>query len=87
MVKGNTRRVVVVKSPDEKLFEQAIFLLREDALSGGGVSDSELLRQAREACRNSDAKRPVRLQRLMWFLCGVGSCSLLWALAAVISHP
>ena len=32
MVKGVTRQVVVVKSPDPKLFEQAIFLLREEAL-------------------------------------------------------
>ena len=34
MVKGVARRVVVVKSPDPKQFEQAIFLLREEALSG-----------------------------------------------------
>ena len=31
MVKGVSRRVVVVKSPDPKWFEQAIFLLREEA--------------------------------------------------------
>ena len=35
MVKGVTRQVVVVKSPDPKLFEQAIFLLREEALDQG----------------------------------------------------
>ena len=29
MVKGVTRRVVVVRAPDQKYFEQAIFLLRE----------------------------------------------------------
>ena len=31
MVKGVTRQVIVVKSPDPKLFEQAIFIMREDA--------------------------------------------------------
>ena len=30
LVKGVSRRVVVVKSPDPKLFEQAIFIVREE---------------------------------------------------------
>ena len=38
MVRGNTRQVIVVKSPDGKLFEQAFFLLREDALEHSGVT-------------------------------------------------
>ena len=41
MVKGNTRQVIVVKSPDPKLFEQAIFLLREDALEKQGLTRRE----------------------------------------------
>ena len=32
MVKGISRQVIVVRSPDQKLFEQAIFILREEAL-------------------------------------------------------
>lgn len=39
MVKGISRQVIVVRSPDPKLFEQAIFILREDALGKGGMSD------------------------------------------------
>ena len=31
MVKGISRLVIVVRSPDPKLFEQAIIILREDA--------------------------------------------------------
>ena len=31
MVKGINRQVIVVRSPDPSLFEQAIFLLRPDA--------------------------------------------------------
>ena len=30
MVKGTNRRVIVVKSPDPQVFEEAIFVLRED---------------------------------------------------------
>ena len=32
MIKGVSRRVVVVKSPDPRIFEQAIFIVREDFL-------------------------------------------------------
>jgi len=42
MVKGVARRVVVVKSPDPKQFEQAIFLLREDAISGEAPEEQVL---------------------------------------------
>ena len=44
MVKGTSRQVIVVHATEEKLFDQAIFLLREGA---GPVSDEALLREAR----------------------------------------
>ena len=31
MVKGISRQIILVHSPDKKLFEQAIFILRDDA--------------------------------------------------------
>ena len=34
MVKGISRRVVVVDSPDQRFFEQAIFVVRNDAVGG-----------------------------------------------------
>ena len=46
MLKGVTRQVIVVRSPEGKLFEQAIFLLRDDSLSHG-VGEQELLDEAR----------------------------------------
>ena len=45
MVKGVSRQVIVVPSPDPELFEQAIFILRDDAVAKG-VSDEMLLKQA-----------------------------------------
>ena len=35
MVKGINKRVIVVKAPDPRLFEQAIFIMREDAFAEG----------------------------------------------------
>lgn len=43
MVKGISRRVIVVDSPDPQIFEQAIFILRTD---GGGISSQQLVDQA-----------------------------------------
>ncbi|MBQ2896017.1 MAG: translation initiation factor 2 [Oscillospiraceae bacterium] len=47
MVKGLSRRVIVVKAPDERIFEQAIFIIREDYAAQSGLSESDLLAQAR----------------------------------------
>mgnify|MGYP001024546997 CR=1 FL=1 len=48
MVKGTSRRVIVVDSPDPKLFEQAIFIVKNDAFSREGVTSQQVLG---EACR------------------------------------
>ena len=49
MVKGITRQVILVKSPDPKLFEEAIFIVKEEALAREGVRADQVLRQARQA--------------------------------------
>ena len=49
MVKGISKRVIVVKSPDPKVFEQAIFIIREDFAGQSGISEKDVLRQARAA--------------------------------------
>ena len=36
MVKGTSKRIVVVKSPDPKVFEEAIFIVKEDFLGRQG---------------------------------------------------
>ena len=49
LVKGISRRVIVVDSPDPQIFEQAIFILRTD---GGGVSSQQLVDQAVRIAKN-----------------------------------
>ena len=48
MVKGLSRRVIVVDSPDPHIFEQAIFIVRNDAMNRNGVTAQRLVD---EACR------------------------------------
>ncbi len=87
MVKGNTRQVIVVRSPDAKLFEQAIFLLKEDALKKHGVGERELLEQARRLSDGYIKKEPRRkrpLPPLFWLGLGAVPVGLAWALTLLI---
>lgn len=64
VVKGTARRIVVVKSPDKKVFEEAIFIVREDYMHSSGITQSELMRQAREAARGYVGRlRPTEKKR------------------------
>lgn len=83
VVKGLTRKVIIVKSPDPKIFEQAIFIVRDDYLSTQGVGQKELLRQAREAA-NDYAGNPggkcgrIRVPPVALTVLGAGAASAIW---------
>ena len=86
MVKGNTRQVIVVRSPDTKLFEQAVFFLKEDALEKHGIGEQELLEQARRLAGESikrESRKKRRLPPLFWLLAGAASVALPWILTLV----
>lgn len=44
--KGTSRRVVIVRGEDDSLFEQIIYVVRDDRVSGTGVSAEHVLREA-----------------------------------------
>ena len=48
-MRGVSHRVIVVPSPDRRIFQEAVFILRDDYLGAEGISRRALLRQAR-AC-------------------------------------
>lgn len=51
VVKGTARRIIVVKSPDKKVFEEAIFIVREEYLHSAGITQSELMKEAQAAAK------------------------------------
>jgi len=84
MVKGVSRRVIVVKSPDPRLFEQAIFIVKEE--TAGEVTAEKVLAEARAV-----AKRYVRkntkvgkglsqLPPAAWAAAGALASTVLWSL-------
>ena len=78
MVKGITRQVIVVQSPEPKLFEQAIFILREDAI-GEGITDEMLLKEANKAVNHPKSKKKV--PAAIWACAGAGGMGLAWILS------
>lgn len=48
VVKGTSKRVVVVKNPDPRIFEQAIFIVREDFLKHRDRNQNDILREAQQ---------------------------------------
>ena len=81
MVKGISRQVIVVHSPDPKLFEQAIFILREDTKQ---VTDEMLIKQAKQAIRGAvPVKKKYRwLGCIGWSCMGAGITAVLWLLSS-----
>ena len=79
MVKGVSRQVFVVKSPDGNLFEQAIFILRENA---EGVTDEMLLKEAQKIATQS--KRSLPAFGPLWAGMGAACTALVWLLTAML---
>ena len=86
MVKGISRQVIVVHSPDPKLFEQAIFILREDAVGHEGVTDEALLKEANRLIRepSEQQKRKLRLYGPVWALGGALITGVLWLVTVLL---
>lgn len=89
MVKGISRQVIVVR-PDTDLFEQAIFILKDQGPEGG-VTDEQILRQARQAAdsylrdrgRGGRGKK-FRLRPVFSALLGALCVAVLWAVWALV---
>ena len=86
MVKGTSRQVIVINSPDPKLFEQAIFLIKEDALRQGGVTDEALMKEARRLISESAAGKGRKLSVYgpVWACGGALLTGIAWLLTAVL---
>ena len=85
MVKGISRRVIVVRSPDQRLFEQAIFLLKEDALEQQGVTAQQVVQEAKEVADSYLRKHTASKRRFgwlrqhkgwLWFLAGAACAGI-----------
>lgn len=89
VVKGTNRRVIVVKSPDPRIFDEAIFVIKEEYMKRGG-SMEQMLEEARQAAgeylkKNTSPRRFSILhpKRRNTFLAAAGAvmAGVAWVLA------
>jgi len=82
MIKGISRRVIVVKSPDRRFFEEAIFIVREGVVGEKGVTAEQVVEEARRVAENC-AKKGCR-RWWQWKLPAMGYMGLGALLATVL---
>ena len=90
MVKGTTRQVMMVRLADTALFEQAIFLLKEDSLEKQGITERQILEEAKrlaEGCAEQSRRRKHRLSlsALAWSTAGAALTGLAWLITTLLS--
>lgn len=83
MVKGISRQVIVVHSPDPQLFEQAIFILRDGQ---PGVTDEILLKEAKKLISAPAVNKKLRfiLSGPAWACGGALLSSLVWLIMLLL---
>ena len=83
MVKGVSKRVIVIKSPDRRIFDEAIFIVREDVTAK--FTGDDILKEAQTVAGNyvkTHIKKSFlsRLSPPLAALCGAGMTASIWAL-------
>ena len=85
MVKGISRQVILVRNPDPNLFEQAIFILKEEAVLQG-VTDEQLLKEAKKLMHSPGESPFWRFwsRGPVWAAAGAAVTGAFWLLTACI---
>lgn len=85
MVKGVSRQVIVVHSPDPKMFEQAIFILKDEALGQQGITDEALLREAKRLISAPTVSgRTLPVYGPLWACGGALLTGIAWLLSVLL---
>ena len=82
MVKGISRQVIVLHSPEEKMFEQAIFILKDGALGQDGVTEEALLQEAKKLLHVK--KKSMRCRGPVWACGGALVTGLVWLITVLL---
>ena len=84
MVKGISKQVIMVHSPDPKLFEQAIFILKDEAVEKG-ITEEDLLKEAQSLIRPGQGrKRKLYFYGPLWACGGAAMTGLAWMLTLLL---
>jgi len=86
MVKGISRQVIVVHAPDPQLFEQAIFILKDDAVGRDGITDEALLKEAKRIVAGSGKSRKKHriIAGPVWACAGAVVTAIVWLITVLL---
>ncbi|MDR1668460.1 MAG: hypothetical protein LBR76_00690 [Oscillospiraceae bacterium] len=85
MVKGLSRRVVMVRYPEAGVFEQALFVVRDDAASLRGITADDVVAEACRISQNHAHRRARKnLPPLAYTAIGGAAVGLAWALSFIL---
>ena len=82
-LKGCQGKIIRLKNPGGRLFEEALFVLREDARP---APEGDMLAEANRILEENrlSSRGRAALPRLLPFLLGFGGASLLWLVLLLI---
>ncbi|MBP5166031.1 MAG: hypothetical protein ILP09_02075 [Oscillospiraceae bacterium] len=85
MVKGVSRQVIMVDSPDPSMFEKAIFIIRDGK---GGAGYAELMKEAQSIAENylrgNVERRKKRTAPVIYTAAGAALTGAIWLLARIV---
>jgi hypothetical protein len=83
MVKGISRQVILVQNPDPKLFEQAIFILKDEAIAQG-ITDEQLMKEAKALMGLPGRMHSCNLLQRgpVWAAMGAALTAVVWLVTA-----
>ncbi len=85
MVKGLSRRVVMVRYPEAGVFEQALFFVRDDAASARGITADDVVAEACRISQNHSRPRARKnLPPLVYSLIGGAAVGAAWVLSLIL---
>jgi len=89
LVKGISRRVVVIRSPDKRIFEEAIFIVREESVNAKSITGEMIVREAQEIAdryvrENLKKRRLPKLPPLFFTALGAIVTGCIWIATILI---
>lgn len=88
MVKGISKRAILVKALPNTIFEEAIFFLKEEIVTDG-VDADEILKEAYNVAVNCSDKRKLKIskrvaQATSFTALGASIVGIIWMLSVII---
>lgn len=81
MVKGVSRQVIVLYDKETEMFDQAIFILKENTKP---VSDDALLREAKKLLHSPTIRHHRSLPASLWICAGAAVTGMAWLLTSLL---